>query len=73
MIEFQALKVGDYVHVEYDSGDRMDGCRVRGTLTRVWTPEEHGAGKWQGQVNKGWCFHETDRLLEHRTADKDGA
>ncbi len=66
MIDFTQLKVGDYVCVEYTSGRRMKGGQIHGILTKLWTPDEHGAGGWQGQINDGWCFHVQDLLLEHK-------
>ena len=73
MIDFTGLEVGDYVEVEYTEGDRMKGGQIRGTVTRIWRPEdtenERRKGFWQGQVNNGWCFHRWDNLLKHDRPD----
>ena len=69
MIDFKTLRVGDYLRVEYATGKRMRGGQIQGQLTRIWTPQEHCAHCWQGQIANGWCFHAEDILLEHTPSD----
>lgn len=66
VINFNELSVGDRVKVRYTGKGRMQGGTITGTITKIWTPQEHGAGMWQGQVDDGWCFHEVDDLVEHQ-------
>ena len=66
MIDFTTLTLGDFYKIRYETGERMRGGTIQGPLTRIWTPEEHRAGHWQGQINNGWCFHEEDTVVEHR-------
>ena len=64
-MNFNHLSVGDHVVVEYTGGARFKGGRLTGEITRIWTPQEHSSGCWQGQINGGWCFHAEDTLIEH--------
>ena len=70
------IRTGDYVdvayerHVESSLGGKGG---VRGTVTKVWRPRDHGAGQWQWQVNDAWCFHAHDTIIEHIPAgDREG-
>ena len=57
------LNVGDYVEVQYTTGNKysqLKGGVVTGNITKLW--EDAG----QGQVNHGWCFHDHDKILEHK-------
>lgn len=67
-MNFNELSVGDHVVVEFTDGVRLKGGRIIGKITRIWTPQEHSAGMWQGQVNNSWCFHAGDELIEHKPA-----
>lgn len=69
VINFNELTVGDHVKVRFAGSGRMGGGTITGTLTRIWTPQEHGAGMWQGQVDSGWCFHAADELVEHQKTE----
>lgn len=58
------IKLGDYVEVEYTTGERMKGGRIKGKITELWSPELDG--HYQARVESGWCFHDNDLLIEHK-------
>ena len=62
MINFNTLKVGDYVKVEFTEGTWSKGGTIKGTLTKLWNDDKH----IQGQVDNAWCFHQCDNLIEHK-------
>jgi hypothetical protein len=62
VIDFSKLKVGDYVRIEYTSGESFKGGTISGEITKLWNGEKEIL---QGQVNNGWCFHVEDKLLEY--------
>lgn len=51
------IHVGDTVKVRYTTGERLKGGSIAGVVTKIWP--------FQAQVNNGWCFHDSDELLEH--------
>jgi len=57
------LSLGDFVEVEYTSGTRMKGGRIKGKITELWSPDldKH----YQARVESGWCFHDGDLILQH--------
>ena len=60
----RVIRLGDYIEVEYTTGDRMKGGILRGNVTELWSPET-GAKHLQARINNGWCFHNHDRILVH--------
>jgi len=60
MIDFNVLKVGDWVKVEYTTGKEFKGGTIEGKITEIWLE-----GNLQGQVDNGWCFHKQDNLIKH--------
>jgi len=60
----KTLHVGDYVRVEYMSGDRMKGAEIYGVIVELWPKD--GEGLKQAMVESGWCFHDHDRILVHK-------
>ncbi len=58
------IALGDYMEVEYTTGDRMKGGRIKGTVTELWNPEDH-EGHRQARLSCGWCFHPGDKILVH--------
>jgi len=58
------VHLGDYVIVEYTSGVRIKGSRIKGRIKKLWSLE-HGDGVKQAQLDSGWCFHEGDKIITH--------
>ena len=65
------IRLGDYVKVEYTSGKRFKGGQIKGCVTRLYSLM-HGDNRKQAQLESGWCFHEGDKIIEHREALKQG-
>lgn len=65
------VKVGDYVKVQYTTGQTFKGRIIKGIITKLWDENskdievKNPKGFKQGQVEHGWCFHEEDHILEH--------
>ena len=62
MINFNTLSVGDYVEVEFTEGTWSRGGHIKGIITKLWNDDKH----IQAQVENGWCFHQCDKIIEHR-------
>lgn len=62
------VSLGDYVKVEYATGERMKDCHIEGKLTKLWSPENDN--HHQAQINNGWCFHDYDLILEHQSTKR---
>ncbi len=63
------IAVGDLLHVRATntSGDRnLHGCELRGIVVEI--NRSHRFAK----LADGWCCHEKDELVEHRSAPKAG-
>ena len=58
------LRLGDYVRVQYATGERMRGAIISGTITELWSPEHNN--HLQARVSSGWCFHDCDEILKHK-------
>lgn len=63
----KTIKLGDFMEVEYTTGDRMKGCRIKGKVTELWSPEISN-GHLQARLDCGWCFHDYDKVLRHEQA-----
>ena len=59
----RTIRLGDYVVVEYTTGEQFRGGRIRGKVVELWDGEH-----LQGRVESGWCFHDEDRILVHKPA-----
>lgn len=55
------IKLGDYVEVEFTTGARFKGGRIKGKITELWSD-----GHLQARVESGWCFHDNDNILDHK-------
>ena len=58
------VSLGDYMKVQYTTGDRMKGGQIEGKVVELWS-SELSEGHLQGRLSCGWCFHDYDRILEH--------
>ena len=58
------LNIGDYVKVEYTTGKEMKGSRIWGKITKLWPSHPY-----QAQLESGWCFHENDKIIEHKPSE----
>mgnify|MGYP001586204829 FL=1 len=58
------IRLGDEMEVEYTTGERMRGCRIKGKVVELWSPEVSN-GHLQARLSCGWCFHDQDRILAH--------
>lgn len=58
------VSIGDYVKVQYTSGDRFKGATLKGRITQLWSMQ-HGDRVKQAQLDSEWCFHEGDKIIEH--------
>jgi len=62
------LEIGDYVKVEcHNLAGEVTGW-IKGTVTKLWKNQDTPGGRnlTQAQVNNGWCFHQTDSIIEHK-------
>ena len=64
------VRLGDYIKAEYTSGKRMKGGQIKGNVTKMWSLS-HGDNCKQVQLDKGWCFHEGDKIIEHKPVNKE--
>lgn len=64
------VRLGDYIKAEYTSGDRLKGGRIKGHITELWSLS-HGDNCKQAQLDGGWCFHEGDKIIEHKLVLKE--
>lgn len=60
------VKLGDYVRVRYTPGGRMEGETISGKVIELWSLKDDN--HLQGRVESGWCFHDNDEILEHRSS-----
>ena len=60
------VKLGDYMEIEYTSGKETKGGRIKGEVIELWDAENHN-GHLQGRLSCGWCFHNGDCVITHKT------
>ena len=57
----KVIHIGDYLEVQYTTGERFKGGIIKGTVIDLWDEKF-----LQGQLSNGWCFHDDDRILKHK-------
>ena len=60
----KTIRLGDEMEVEYTTGKKMKGGRIKGKVVELWSPEL-GEGHFQARLSCGWCFHNYDRIITH--------
>lgn len=63
----KTIKLGDFMKVEYTTGERMKGGTIKGKVVELWSPELSN-GHLQARLDCGWCFHNHDKILQHESA-----
>lgn len=58
------VSLGDWVEVEYTTGQRMRGGTIKGTVVELW---DVGQPHLLARLDGGWCFHDHDKILSHKT------
>ncbi len=58
----KVIHVGDYLEVQYTTGERFKGAIIKGTVIKLWDERFR-----RGLLSSGWCFHDDDRILKHET------
>jgi len=59
------IHLNDYVVVEYTTGKEFKGGTIRGKVIELWNDR-----LLQARVESGWCFHDYDRIIEHKKGGK---
>ncbi len=60
-LDCKNLNIGDYVVIEYSTGEKMKGGRITGKVKEIKL--SYG----QVQLESGWCAHNGDIVVEHKT------
>jgi len=60
----RTIRLDDEMEVEYTTGERMKGGRIKGKVVELWSPEVSN-GHLQARLSCGWCFHDQDRVISH--------
>lgn len=58
------IHLGDYMKVQYTTGKEFKGATIKGTVTELWSMEKDN--HLQARLSCGWCFHDHDRIIEHK-------
>lgn len=61
------LTVGDWVAVQYTTGTWSKGGKISGKITKLWNVNSSGTPFLQAEVENNWCFHDDDKILEHKS------
>jgi len=61
----RTVRLGDYLKVKYTTGTWSKNGTIEGQVTELWSPELND--HHQGRLDHGWCFHNHDEILLHKT------